>query len=133
MHGADGIELFHGYTYSAHPLCCAAALATLGIYEREGLLTRARTLAASWEQAAHQLRGLPHVLDVRNYGLIAGLELAPIPDRPGARGFDIYLKCFERGVLIRQTADIIALSPPLIIERAQIDQLFETLSAVLRG
>ena len=133
MHGPDGIELFHGYTYSAHPLCCAAALATLGIYEREGLLTRARTLAASWEQAAHQLRGLPHVLDVRNYGLIAGLELAPIPDRPGARGFDIYLKCFERGVLIRQTADIIALSPPLIIERAQIDQLFETLSAVLRG
>jgi beta-alanine--pyruvate transaminase len=133
MHGPDGIELFHGYTYSAHPVVCAAALATLGIYEREGLLTRARTLGSYWEQAAHSLLGQPHVVDVRNYGLIAGVELAPIPGKPGARGFDVYLKCFERGVLVRQTADTIALSPPLIIEQAQIDRLFETLSAVLRG
>ena len=133
MHGPEGIELFHGYTYSAHPVACAAALATLGIYEREGLLTRARTLAPYWEQAAHALRGLPHVLDVRNYGLIAAVELTPLPGKPGARGFDVYLRCFERGVLVRQTADTIALSPPLVIERAQIDLLFETLGAVLRG
>jgi beta-alanine--pyruvate transaminase len=133
MQGPDGIELFHGYTYSAHPVACAAALATLGIYEGEGLLTRARTLAPHWEQAAHSLRGQPHVQDVRNYGLIAAVELAPIPGKPGARGFDVYLKCFERGVLVRQTADIIALSPPLVIEPDQIDRLFETLSAVLRG
>ena len=121
MQGPEGIELFHGYTYSAHPAACAAGLATLGIYEREGLLTRAKTLAKQWEEAAHALRGLPHVIDVRNYGLILGLELEPLAGKPGARAFDVYLKCFERGVLIRQTADIIALSPPLIVEPSQID------------
>ena len=133
MQGPDGIELFHGYTYSAHPAACAAGLATLGIYEREGLLTRAKTLAAQWEERAHALRGLPHVIDVRNYGLILGLELAPLPGKPGARAFEVYAKCFERGLLIRQTADIIALSPPLIIEPAQIDQIFGTLTEVLRA
>lgn len=132
MQGPDGIELFHGYTYSAHPVACAAALATLEIYEREGLLTRAQTLAKTWEEAAHELRGLPHVIDVRNYGLILGLELESLPGKPGARGFDVFVKCFERGALVRQTADIIALSPPLIIEPNQIAQLFEILSAVLR-
>jgi beta-alanine--pyruvate transaminase len=133
MQGPDGIELFHGYTYSAHPAACAAGLATLDIYEREGLLTRAKTLARHWEEAAHALRGLPHVIDVRNYGLILGLELEPLAGKPGARAFEVYLKCFERGVLIRQTADILALSPPLVVEPAQIDQIFTTLSEVLRG
>jgi beta-alanine--pyruvate transaminase len=133
MQGPDGIELFHGYTYSAHPAACAAGLATLGIYASEGLLTRARTLAPYWQDAAHALRGLPHVLDVRNYGLVCGLELEPLPGKPGERGFGLFLKCFERGVLVRQTGDIIALSPPLIIERAQIDQLFATLAAALRA
>ncbi len=133
MHGPDGIELFHGYTYSAHPVACAAGLATLDIYRREGLLTRARTLAGKWEDAAHALRGLPHVLDVRNYGLILGLELAPIAGKAGARAFEVYTKCFERGLLVRQTADILALSPPLTITPAQIDEMFGTLSAVLRG
>ncbi len=128
MQGPDGIELFHGYTYSAHPVACAAALATLDIYEREKLLTRAKTLAKEWEEAAHALRGLPHVIDVRNYGLILGLELA---GKPGARAFQAFLKCFERGVLVRQTGDIIALSPPLIIESGQIQQIFETLASVL--
>ena len=133
MQGPDGIELFHGYTYSAHPTACAAGLATLGIYEREGLLTRAKSLAKQWEEAAHGLRGLPHVIDVRNYGLILGLELESIPGKAGARAFEVYTKCFERGLLIRQTADIIALSPPLIVEPAQIDQIFSTLADVLRG
>ncbi|HXS27561.1 MAG TPA: aspartate aminotransferase family protein [Steroidobacteraceae bacterium] len=133
MQGPDGIELFHGYTYSAHPVACAAGLATLDIYAREGLLTRAKSLSKDWEEAAHGLRGLPHVIDVRNYGLILGLEMQPIAGKPGARGFDVFVKCFERGLLVRQTGDIIALSPPLIIERAQIGQIFETLSAVLRA
>ena len=133
MQGPEGIELFHGYTYSAHPVACAAGLATLGLYQSEGLLTRAKSLAKYWEDAAHALRGLPHVIDVRNYGLILGLELESIPGKAGARAFDVFIKCFERGVLVRQTADIIALSPPLIIEQSQIDQIFGTLTAVLRG
>ena len=133
MRGPDGIELFHGYTYSAHPTACAAGLATLDLYEREGLLTRARSLAGYWEESAHALRGLPHVIDVRNYGLILGLELAGIPGKPGARAFEVFTRCFERGVLVRQTGDIIALSPPLVIEKAQVEQLFATLSDVLRA
>jgi beta-alanine--pyruvate transaminase len=133
MQGPDGIELFHGYTYSAHPVACAAGIATLEIYRREGLLTRAKSLSKAWEDAAHSLRGAPHVIDIRNYGLILGLELEPLPGKVGARGFDVFLECFERGVLVRQTGDIIALSPPLIIEQAQIEQIFETLRSVLRG
>ena len=133
MQGPDGIELFHRYTYSAHPTDCAAGLATLDIYEREGLLTRAKTLARYWEDAAHSLKGLPHVIDIRNYGLILGLELASIPGKVGARAFEVYTKCFERGLLVRQTGDILALSPPLIIERPQIDQIFATLAEVLKG
>ena len=133
MQGPDGIELFHGYTYSAHPIACAAGLATLGIYQREGLLTRAKTLAKQWEDAAHALRGLPHLIDVRNYGLILGLELESAAGKPGQRAFEVYMKCFERGLLIRQTADIIALSPPLIVEPAQIEQMFGTLAEVLRA
>jgi beta-alanine--pyruvate transaminase len=133
MQGPDGIELFHGYTYSAHPVACAAGLATLDIYRREGLLTRAKTLATKWEDAAHGLKGLPHVIDVRNYGLILGLELAPLAGKPGARAFEVYTKCFERGLLVRQTADILALSPPLIVTPEQIDEMFGTLAAVLRG
>ena len=133
MQGPDGIELFHGYTYSAHPVACAAGLATLDIYRREGLLTRARTLAGQWEDAAHALQGLPHVIDVRNYRLILGLELEPVAGKTGARAFEVFTKCFERGLLVRQTADILALSPPLTVTPAQIDEMFGTLSAVLRG
>ncbi len=132
MQGPPGaIELFHGYTYSAHPLACAAGLATLGIYEREGLLERARTLAPYWEDAAHSLRGLPAVIDVRNYGLILGVEFEPRDGAPGARAFDVYLRCFERGVLVRSTGDTIALSPPLIIEKSQIDELYGVLGDVI--
>jgi len=134
MQGPENlIELFHGYTYSAHPTACAAGLATLAIYEREGLLTRAKALHKEWEDAAHSLRGLPHVIDVRNYGLILGLELQSIPGKVGARAFDVYVKCFERGLLTRQTGDILALSPPLIVESAQIQEMFGILAEVLRA
>jgi beta-alanine--pyruvate transaminase len=133
MQGPEGaIELFHGYTYSAHPAACAAALATLDIYTREGLLTRAATLASQWEDAVHSLRGNNHVIDVRNYGLIGAVELEPRAGKPGTRAFDVFLKCFERGVMVRQTGDVIAMSPPLIIEPKQIAQLVETLAGVIR-
>jgi hypothetical protein len=98
-------------------------LATLAVYEREKLLTRAKQMAPAFEQAVHGLRGLPHVIDVRNYGLVAGIELDPIAGSPGARAFGVYLKCFERGLLIRTTGDIIALSPALVIEPKHIDEL----------
>jgi beta-alanine--pyruvate transaminase len=133
MQGPEGsIELFHGYTYSAHPASCAAALATLDVYSKEGLLTRAATLSPQWENAVHSLRGLPHVIDIRNYGLIGAVELEPRTGKPGARGFEVFLKCFERGVMVRQTGDTIAMSPPLIIEQKQIERIVETLGAVIR-
>jgi len=133
MQGPPGaIELFHGYTYSAHPTACAAGLATLAIYEREKLLTRAKQMAPVFEAAVHGLRGLPHVIDVRNYGLVAGIELDPQAGSPGARAFGVYLKCFERGLLIRTTGDIIALSPSLTIEPKHIDELIGILSQALK-
>jgi len=132
MQGGEGIELFHGYTYSAHPAACAAGLATLSIYQDEGLLTRAKEMAPAFEKAAHGLRGLPNVIDVRNYGLVAGIELEPIAGSPTKRAFDIYLKCFERGLLIRTTGDTIALSPALIIEQKHLDELFGILSQAIR-
>ena len=133
MQGPPGaIELFHGYTYSAHPVACAAGLATLRIYEGEKLLTRARQTGPVFEKALHELRGLPHVIDIRNYGLVAGIELDPIAGSPGARAFGVYLKCFDQGLLIRTTGDIIALSPALTIEPKHIEELFGLLSQVLR-
>jgi beta-alanine--pyruvate transaminase len=128
----NSIELFHGYTYSAHPVACAAALATLDIYAKENLLTRAASLAGEWESAVHSMRGLPHVIDVRNFGLIGAVELEPRAGKPGTRAFEVFLKCFERGVMVRQTGDVIAMSPPLIIEPKQIARLIETLSSVVR-
>jgi beta-alanine--pyruvate transaminase len=133
MQGPESaIELFHGYTYSAHPAACAAALATLDIYSREGLLTRAATLAPQLEDAVHSLRGRSKVIDVRNYGLIGAVELEPRAGKPGARAFEVFLECFERGVMVRQTGDVIALSPPLIIGPNQIARLVETLADVIR-
>jgi beta-alanine--pyruvate transaminase len=128
----NSIELFHGYTYSAHPAACAAAIATLDVYTKEGLLTRAASLSPQWENAMHSLRGLPHVIDIRNYGLIGAVELEPRAGKPAARGFEVFLKCFERGVMVRQTGDTIAMSPPLIIEQPQIERMVETLGAVIR-
>ena len=128
----SGIEFFHGYTYSGHPLACAAGLATLDLYRREGLFERAASLAPFWEEAVHSLKGLPHVIDVRNLGLVAGIELEPRPGAPGARGYDTLVESFRAGLLVRVTGDIIALSPPLIIERAQIEELVELLRGVLK-
>lgn len=128
----ETIELFHGYTYSGHPVACAAAMATLDIYDRENLFTRAASLAAYWEEAVHSLKGLPYVIDVRNLGLIAGIELEPIPGKPTARAFDCFLRAYEAGILIRTTGDIIALSPPLIIKKSQIDHLINTLGEILQ-
>lgn len=126
------IELFHGYTYSGHPVACAAGLATLDIYVREGLFERAASLSPLWEQAVHSLRGSPHVIDIRNLGLVAGIELEPRANEPGKRAYDILVDCFENGVLVRQAGDIIALSPPLIVEEGQIHQIVDGLSAALR-
>jgi beta-alanine--pyruvate transaminase len=126
-----GIELFHGYTYSGHPIACAAALATLDLYREEGLFERAASLESYWEDAVHSLRGVPHVVDLRNVGLVAGIELESRPGQIGGRAFDAFTQCFADGLLIRVTGDIIALSPPLIIETAQIDEVFETLGRVL--
>ena len=132
MTGAPGaIELFHGYTYSAHPLACAAGVATLQLYEDEDLFARAAKMAPKFEAALHSLKGVRHVVDVRNIGLVGGIELAPRDGAAGARGFETYLKCFEKGVLVRNTADIIALAPALIVEEKQIDQMVSTLREVL--
>jgi beta-alanine--pyruvate transaminase len=128
----QGIEFFHGYTYSGHPLACAAALATLGVYREEGLFQRAASLAGYWEDALHSLRGSPRVVDLRNLGLVAAIELEPRPGRPGSRAFDVFVRCFQAGVLIRTTGDTIALSPPLIVEKHQIDEIFETVGRELR-
>lgn len=133
MSGAENaIELFHGYTYSGHPVACAASLATLDIYEQEGLFQRSQELSSYWEEAVHSLKGLPHVIDIRNLGLVAGIELAAIPGKVGDRGFDCFLRCYEKGLLIRTTGDIIALSPPLIIEKHHIDQMIEMLTDILK-
>lgn len=128
---ASGIELAHGYTYSGHPLACAAALATLDIYEAESLFNRAEELAPIWADAAHQLRSLDPVIDIRTYGLVAGIELAPRAGAAGARAMEVFHRCFDEGLLVRATGDILALSPPLIISEAQIDQIFDKLSKVI--
>ncbi len=126
------IELFHGYTYTGHPVAAAAGLATLEVYKEEGLFDRAAELSGYWEKALHSFEGVRHVIDVRNIGMIGAIELEPRPGKPTERAYDAFVKCFEKGVLIRVTGDIIALSPPLIIEKSQIDEIFETLREVLQ-
>ncbi|AZO37534.1 MAG: aminotransferase class III-fold pyridoxal phosphate-dependent enzyme [Mesorhizobium sp.] len=127
------IEFFHGYTYSGNPIACAAALGTLDTYKEEGLLTRGEELAPYWEDALHSLKGEPHVIDIRNIGLIGAIELAPIAGNPTKRAFSAFVKAFERGALIRTTGDIIALSPPLIITKGQINELIDHVRDVLRS
>ncbi|WP_136418401.1 aspartate aminotransferase family protein [Herbaspirillum sp. ST 5-3] len=132
MDGPAGIELFHGYTYSGHPLACAAALATLDVFAEQKVLENAGSLASYWEDAVHSLKGLPNVIDLRNIGLIAGIELASIPGKPGARAMNAFKRAFAEGILIRVTGDIIALSPPLILEKKHIDELFGKLADILK-
>ena len=132
MDAPPGIELPHGYTYSGHPLACAAALATLEIFQEQGIVAHARTMQPYWEEAAHALRGLPHVIDIRTVGIMAGIELAAIPGKPGARALAAFKKAFAAGILVRVTGDIVALSPPLVLEKKHIDDLFGKLADVLR-
>ena len=126
------IELFHGYTYSAHPLACAAALAALDVYQDLGLFERARSIAPLWETAAHALRDAPHVIDIRNIGLLAAIDLKPRDGAPGARGAECANHCFEDGILIRASADTLLLSPPLIITEEQIEATFAAIHRALR-
>ena len=132
MTGPDGIELFHGYTYSGHPLAAAAGEATLALYHSEGIFENARALSPYFEEAAHSLRGAPHVVDVRNLGLMAAIEFAPRPGKPTTRAYDTFVRCFEYGLLTRISGDTIACSPPLIVNKAQIDQIFGTIGKALR-
>jgi beta-alanine--pyruvate transaminase len=125
------IEFMHGYTYSAHPLACAAAVATQKLYADTGLFERAAAMSQSFEDALHSLKGAPHVIDVRNLGLVGGIELAPRAGAPGRRAYEAMVRCFEAGVLIRVTGETIALSPPLIIEEAHIAQIVDTIRSVL--
>lgn len=126
------IELPHGYTYSAIPIACAAAIATLDIFQQEKLESRAASLSSHLEAAAHHLKGLPMVKDIRNIGLVAGIEFEAITGKMGAFAFAVYLKCFELGLHVRYTGDIIAISPPLTIEKHEIDRIFNILSEAIR-
>ncbi len=128
-----GIELFHGYTYSGHPLAAAAAIATMELHRSEDLPGRTRAIEGEWQDAAHSMRGLPHVTDVRGFGLIAGIEMEPRPGAAGQRALDVFRRCFDDGVLVRVTGDIVALSPPLIVERPHLDRIFGTLSDAIRA
>lgn len=131
---ADTIEFFHGYTYSGHPLAAAAAMATLAVYREEDIFQRAADMAPYFEDAAHSLKGLPFVKDIRNLGLVCGIELDGIAGKPGARAYDLFSKAYwDKGVLTRTTGDIVALSPPLIINKAQIDEMFGSIADILKS
>lgn len=128
----NAIELFHGYTYSGHPVAAAAGLATLEVYAEEGLLTRGAGLADHWQEALHSLKGISNIIDIRNLGLVGAIELSSRKDAPGARAYDIFVDCFQKGLLIRVTGDVIALSPPLIVEKEQIDTIVSILGDAIK-
>jgi len=127
------IEFFHGYTYSGHPVAAAAALATLSIYQNEQLFERSFELERYFEEAVHSLKGLPNVIDIRNTGLVAGFQLAPNNQGVGKRGYSVFEHCFHQGTLVRATGDIIAMSPPLIVEKHHIDQMVNSLSDAIQA
>ena len=129
--GPDGIELFHGYTYSGHPLAAAAGLATLDLYKSEGIWEHAASLHSYWADAVHSLRGKRHIIDVRSMGIVAGIELDARPGAPGKRATELFHKCFDNGLLVRATGDIIALSPPLILEKAHIEEMVGRIADLL--
>jgi beta-alanine--pyruvate transaminase len=133
MKGPDHvIELFHGYTYSAHPVACAAGIATLDIYKDEGLLTRGASIAEYWRDALHSLKGLPNVVDIRNCGLMGAVELSSRDGTVGARGYDVMVDCFSRGLYFRSSGDSFALSPPLIVEKSHIDDIVSILGDAIK-
>ena len=134
VHGApEGIELFHGYTYSGHPLASAAAIAAMDLQRAEDLPGRAAALEPYWQRAVHSLRGLPNVIDIRDTGMVAGIELQPRAGKPTDRAVRVFGRCFDTGLLVRTTGDIIALSPPLIIQEPHVDRIIETLSDAIRA
>lgn len=128
----NAIELFHGYTYSGHPVASAAGLATLEVYAEEGLLTRGAQLADHWQEALHSLKGVSNVIDIRNLGLVGAIELSSREGAPGARAYDVFVDCFKKGLLIRVTGDVIALSPPLIVEKEQIDTIVSIIGDAIK-
>src|SRR6201996_3899678 len=128
----NAMELFHGYTYSAHPLACAAASAVLDIYRDEALFQRSAELSLYWEQGVHSLKGLPNVTDIRNLVLAAGIDLAP-EGAVGTRGYKAFTKAFELGLMVRQSGDAIAMSPPLVIEKAQIDEIIDITAKTIKA
>jgi beta-alanine--pyruvate transaminase len=133
MNGPESaIEFLHGYTYSAHPLACAAGIATLDTYAEDGLLTRAQQIQGYFAEQLHSLRDEPNVIDVRNFGLVGGVELQPIAGEPTKRAFGVFLDCYDKGLMLRTTGDIVAFSPPLIIEREHIDSIVDTVRGALR-
>lgn len=125
------IELFHGYTYSAHPVAVAAALATQRAYAEDGMFENAASLETVWGDALHSLKGAPNVADIRTIGLVGGIELASRDGKPGARAYEAMKRAWAKGLMIRVTGDIIALSPPLIINESQIGIITDTLKEVL--
>ena len=129
----EQIEFFHGYTYSGHPLASAAAIATLDVYKEEGLFERTKDLAPYFEEAIHSLKGLPHVIDIRNMGLMGGVELKPIAGSPGKRAHSVFMNCYENGVLVRAAGDTIALTPSFIASKSHIDQIVETIKSALKA
>lgn len=135
MGGPDNaIDMFHGYTYSGHPLACAAALATLDTYDEENLFDKALSLGDYWQEALHSLKGLPNVIDIRNFGLVGAVEMAPRAGAPGTRGYDVFARAFHEGhLLTRVTGDVIALSPPLIVEKGHIDRIVDVLADTIRA
>jgi len=129
---ANSIDLFHGYTYSAHPMAAAALIASLDVYTEDNLFERTNELASYWEDALHSLKGTNHVIDIRNLGLVAGIEMSPREDSPGSRGYDVFTDGFHNhNLLLRITGDTLALSPPLIVEKDHIDQIVETLKVII--
>jgi beta-alanine--pyruvate transaminase len=136
MNGPDHvIELFHGYTYTGHPIAAAAGVATLEVYKEEGLFERARALEEKWADAAMSLKGKPNVADIRTIGLVAGIDLDPVAGSPGKRAYDAMEKGFhDHGIMLRITGDTLALSPPLIIQESEIDEIFsDKLPKVLKA
>ena len=133
MQGPESvIEFFHGYTYSGHPVACAAALATQQIYQQENLFQKAIDLEPYWQETLFSLRDLPNVIDIRTVGLVAGVQFAAHADGVGKRGYEVFRECFENGLLVRASGDTIALSPALIVEKAEIDRMMELLADGIR-
>ncbi len=127
------IEFFHGYTYSGHPLACAAGIAAMAVYQDDDLFSKARVLELELERQIHSLEGEPHVIDIRNLGVAGAIEFSPKLNRPSVRAMEIFQQCFERGLMVRYTGDIIAIGPALIASESEIEFIIETIREVLRN